>query len=262
MVKSSQLIGKLGKGLGAAGKIFSLLDTVAMVDKVSKNTAPILEKAIDRHYDQRRDLIDLPDVIHLPLDKAQEHLEGLGLLVNPVLARPDQVDRHNQAGEVVAMVPKSGKVKPSSLIKLYYTTEDNLVSDQLGFNLDDLKGLPLEEAKSLLQEEGFKVVSLPFLPDRKYSQQPLDTVLATEPKQQLMKTSLKKGSLVKLFYLNQEALAKSQALEADYLAKKEEQRQALLNSMSTIKSQSNQSLQQLKKLAQDGLDKARDRLSK
>lgn len=234
----------LSKGLGTAGKIFSLLDTVAMVDKVSKNTAPILEKAIDRHYDQQKELIDLPDVRHLPVETAQTHLEQLGFVVMPLLAKPYQISKHSLAGEVLSQTPHSGKFKAGHLIKLYHATEELLRQKQYGINLSQLKGIPISEVQNLLNTEGIKSIALPIAPDKRYADIALNTVVATDPKA----TAVTAGSLVKLYYLDQETLDKSRSLSEEHQAKKQAQQDLLTNSLNQVRDLSEQSLDKMKEL--------------
>lgn len=68
----------------------------------------------------------IDDVINLPVDQAQAHLEQLGFVVATIPAKPHKKWLHSNLNEVVAMSPKSGKYKIGSLIKLYYITVDVL----------------------------------------------------------------------------------------------------------------------------------------
>lgn len=264
MANKFKLNRTVSKGFGTLTKVFDLFDTVAMVDKVSKNTAPILEKAIDRHYDAKKDLMTLPDVRHLSLEKAREHLEELGFLVISIEAKPNQLDKFSKIDEVVAMVPKSGTVQRGSLIKLYYCKQSPLEQSQQGihFNLSEVHGLMIDEAKIFLEDLGCHVALLPLTADRKYANQEANRVLTSEPKQQLFKTSANIISLVKLYYLTPETLKESQELERQYLNQKLEQRQALVNSVDGVKQLTQSSLLQAKKLSLETLDKAKDLLKK
>lgn len=218
----------LGKGLGAAGKVFTLLDTVAMVDKVSKNTAPILEKAIDRHHERQEGLVTLPDVTHLDLTPAKAHLEELGFLVAMIPAKTSQVKKDHKLDEVVAMVPKPGKLTRGSLIKLYYVTEDNLPKSQTALELAQLKGLDVGLATQLLNEDGFRVVALPIAPNKTYAKGRPQTVVQTEPK-----AKPQPGGLVKVFYLTEEVIAASQAMVDQQAALQEELKKSLDQAVGT-----------------------------
>lgn len=227
MVKTG-LKNTLSKGLGAASKVFALLDTVAMVDKVSKNTAPILEKAIDRHHDRQEGLVLLPDVTHLDVTKAKAHLEDLGFLVAMIVAKPSQVKKDHQLDEVVAMVPKSGKLPSGSLVKLYYVTADNLPKSQTALELGQLKGLDVEVATQLLNQDGFRVLALPIAPNKAYAKGTPQTVVMTEPK-----SMPQIGGLVKVFYLSPEVIAASQDLADQQAAKQEELKKSLDQAIGT-----------------------------
>lgn len=218
----------LGKGIGAAGKVFALLDTVAMVDKVSKHSAPIIEKAIDRHYDSQEALVRLPDVTHLELTAAKSHLEDLGFLVAMIVAKPSQVKKDNKLDEVVTMVPKSGKLTRGSLVKLYYVTEDSLASQQKQLELVQLKGLDIDLATQLLNQDGFRVVALPIAPNKVYAKGRPQTVVQTEPK-----AKPQPGGLVKVFYLTEEVIAASQAMVDQQAALQEELKKSLDQAVGT-----------------------------
>lgn len=264
MANKFKLNRTVSKGFGTLTKVFDIFDTVAMVDKVSKNTAPILEKAIDRHYDAKKDLVALPDVRHLSVEKAREHLEELGFLVMSIEAKPNQLDKFSKVNEVVAMVPKSGTIQRGSLIKLYYCNQTNLDKQQqvIRFNLSDVHGLTIDEAKAFLEDLGCHVALLPLAANRQYAQQEANRVLTSEPKQQIFKTSTNIISLVKLYYLTPEGLKESQELERQYLEQKLEQRQALVNSVDDIKQLTHSSLSQARKFSLDTLDKAKNLLKK
>lgn len=238
----------LSKGLKTADKLFNMFDTVAIVDKVSKNTAPILEKVIDRHYDQQQELVAVPDLRHLKLTEASQHLEELGLTVCPIEARPRQLDAYSKVDEVVDMVPKSGKVKKGSLIKLYFASPEVIRENKEGLELVQLKGLSLEQATAILEERKITVVPLLLTPNRKYAKSPTGQVLDVFPKIKLLPRTVQPGRLVKLLYLDAATLKVSQDLEREHQKQIRQQKEAITQSLENLKDLPGQSLDKVKKI--------------
>lgn len=124
------LLQKAGKALGTVGNVLSIFDAVAIVDKVSGHAAPLIDKAIDRHFDAKKDLITLQDLTHLSVEQAGEILEAIGLKPIPLLVKADKKYASQNTHEVLRMVPKSGKVRMGSIVKLYYIDEATLEASQ------------------------------------------------------------------------------------------------------------------------------------
>ena len=103
--------GKMGKLLGAANMILSVIpDTVEIVGKITDKTAPIVDKHLERQHQLKQSLVAIPNLLDVDIQQAKEHLEGLGLQVIVLLAKPNKRYAKADAGEVVAMMPRSGKV--------------------------------------------------------------------------------------------------------------------------------------------------------
>ncbi|MGT2936568.1 hypothetical protein ACVR05_02915 [Streptococcus caprae] len=130
MVTKSGILNKAGKALGTVGNVIGLFDAVKMVENVTDKAAPLIDKAIDRHYDGIGEQILVQSMIHLSLTTGQEHLERQGFVVAPVLVKPDKKYASLNAQEIVDQVPKSGKYKPGSLIKVYYVDQATLEASQ------------------------------------------------------------------------------------------------------------------------------------
>ncbi|MDY4034152.1 MAG: PASTA domain-containing protein [Streptococcus dysgalactiae] len=122
---------KISKALGAVGKLMSIIpDTTEIIGKTIDNSRPIIEKRMEQKHEREMQLRTIDDVVNLPVDQAQAHLEKLGFVVATVPAKPHKKWLHSSLNEVVAMSPKSGKHKIGSLVKLYYITVDVLEKSQ------------------------------------------------------------------------------------------------------------------------------------
>lgn len=122
---------RIRKALGVVGKLMSIVpDTTEIIGKTIDNSRPIIEKRMEQKHEKEMQLRTIDDVINLPVDQAQAHLEQLGFVVATIPAKPHKKWLHSNLNEVVAMSPKSGKYKIGSLIKLYYITVDVLEKSQ------------------------------------------------------------------------------------------------------------------------------------
>lgn len=130
MTQKKTLFQKAGKALGTVGNVLAIFDAVAMVDKVTGHAAPLVDKAIDRHYDSQKDLISLQDLTDLDRELASQHLTAMGLVVVELIAKPKKAYAHHQLGQVVQMVPRQGKLRKGSMVKLYYLDEKSLAQSQ------------------------------------------------------------------------------------------------------------------------------------
>ncbi|MGT2887340.1 PASTA domain-containing protein [Streptococcus didelphis] len=133
---------KLRRSFGTLGKLFTIIpDTTELIGKGMENTRPIIEKYMDQRQKRLEGLKTIDDVINLPVDDAEAHLEKQGFVVATIPAKPNKKWLEAGLNEVVSMSPRAGKHKIGSLIKLYYV------------NLD-----VLEKSQSLLEEDNLKIV--------------------------------------------------------------------------------------------------------
>lgn len=131
MVTSKKsMLQKAGKALGTVGNVLSVFDAVGIVDKVSGHAAPLIDKAIDRHFDAQKDFITLQDLSHLSVEQAKSIIEGLGFIAVPILVKADKKYASQKTHEVLRMVPRSGKIKLGSVVKLYYLDDATLEESQ------------------------------------------------------------------------------------------------------------------------------------
>ena len=153
-------------------------------------------------------LVAIPNLLDVDIQQAREHLEGLGLQVIVVLAKPNKKYVKADAGEVVAMVPRSGKVQPGSLIKLYYVDELVIEASKKEVALPDVTGLVLTEAQELLENLGYRVAAFPIKPRSQYASITVNQVISMSPNPRLNLTPVKKGNLIKLFFYHLSSLSR------------------------------------------------------
>ncbi|EFR45393.1 PASTA domain-containing protein [Streptococcus pseudoporcinus] len=75
-------------------------------------------------------------------------------------------------------------------------------------SLDNVISLPLAQARSHLEKQGFVVATIPARPNKKWLKASLDEVVIMSPKS----GKLPLGSLVKLYYITYDVLEKSQEI--------------------------------------------------
>ncbi|HHH5009389.1 TPA: hypothetical protein ACP0RR_000117 [Streptococcus pyogenes] len=72
---------RIRKALGVVGKLMSIVpDTTEIIGKTIDNSRPIIEKRMEQKHEKEMQLRTIDDVINLPVDQAQAHLEQLGFL--------------------------------------------------------------------------------------------------------------------------------------------------------------------------------------
>lgn len=234
MKKAGNLGKTSSKLLGNVSKVFGLFDTVDIVGKVTDSTIPLLDKALDRHHEHRRSLIRLDNLIHMDLLEAKAHLEQQGFIVSTILAKPSKKYQQAKVNEVVDMSPKSGKLPAGSLIKLYYLNQNLLEQIKEMISLPDLVGLPLAQAQDILEELGFKPIPLRLVAHKDYAKYQANQVISMSPKPNLVQNQIKKGSLVKLSYLDEETLLASQDLAQAWSEKQAQRQQKIMDSLNQV----------------------------
>ncbi|TWS95578.1 PASTA domain-containing protein [Streptococcus sp. sy018] len=231
MKKTGNLTKTSGKLLGNVSKVFGLLDTVDIVSKVTDSTIPLIDKALDRHHEHRRSLVRLDNLVHMDLFEAKAHLEQQGFIVSTILAKPSKKYQQAKINEVVEMSPKSGKLPIGSLVKLYYLDHSLMNQIKEMISLPDLVGLPISQAQDILDELGLKPVPLLLPASKEYAKYQPNQVINMSPKPNLVKNQIKKGSLVKLNYLNEENLLASQALAQAWAEKQANRQEKVLKTL-------------------------------
>ena len=227
--------GKMGKLLGAANMIFSVIpNTVEVVERITDKAAPIVDKHLDRQHQYKQSLVAIPNLLDVDVQQAKEHLEGLGLQVIVLLAKPNKRYAKADAGEVVAMLPRSGKVRPGSLVKLYYVDDHVVEESKKDIALPDVTGLVLSEAQDLLENLGYRVTAFPIKPRSQYASVTVNQVISMSPHPRLNLTPVKKGNLIKLFYLDAATKQASRILRKSEQDKKAAQAQAIKKNLDKI----------------------------
>ena len=227
--------GKMGKLLGAANMIFSVIpNTVEVVERITDKAAPIVDKHLDRQHQYKQSLVAIPNLLDVDVQQAKEHLDGLGLQVIVLLAKPNKRYAKADAGEVVAMLPRSGKVRPGSLVKLYYVDAHVIEESKKDIALPDVTGLVLSEAQELLENLGYRVVAFPIKARSQYASVTVNQVISMSPHPRLNLTPVKKGNLIKLFYLDAATKQASRILRKSEQDKKAAQAQAIKKNLDKI----------------------------
>lgn len=120
----------VGKFVKAVGKVLSIPDAFDAVKHVTEKAGPIIEKELDRRYARKASLVQLDNVIDVPIDFAQSHLEAKGFTVLPILAQAHPRYANNRPMEVIKMIPSPGKHQRDQLVKLYFVTEQ-VITDSI-----------------------------------------------------------------------------------------------------------------------------------
>ncbi|NQP19273.1 PASTA domain-containing protein [Streptococcus suis] len=205
MTKKNNLLKNLNK------LVDIIPDTTKIIGDTVQAAAPIVDKALDRQHEKNLSQIQVPNVIDLDAEEAKRHLEEIGFRVTLTLVKPNKKYRQETTrdNEVVDMVPKSGKLDKGSLIKLYYINQEIIDASNQEVTIPNLIGLTIPEAREHLQELGFKPAIEILTADAKYAKQKVNVVIDMEPKANLFTTTAVKGSLIKIKYLDEEALEQS-----------------------------------------------------
>ena len=215
--------------------IFSVIpNTVEVVERITDKAAPIVDKHLDRQHQYKQSLVAIPNLLDVDVQQAKEHLEGLGLQVIVLLAKPNKRYTKADAGEVVAMLPRSGKVRPGSLVKLYYVDAHVIEESKKDIALPDVTGLVLSEAQELLENLGYRVVAFPIKARSQYASVTVNQVISMSPHPRLNLTPVKKGNLIKLFYLDAATKQASRILRKSEQDKKAAQAQAIKKNLDKI----------------------------
>ncbi|MGT2965363.1 PASTA domain-containing protein [Streptococcus acidominimus] len=210
-----------GKLIGDVAKIFDIIpDTTRVIGEAVHAVVPLVDKVLEQNYQKKNRLVRLPNMVDMNIREAEHHLQELGFVVSVILAKPHQRYVKRGAGEVVAMVPKSGNVEPGTLVKLYYVSQDVIEASDQTVSLPNLIGLPLEEAQEHLRELGVKPILITTQAQARYANRQTEIVLDMQPKPNVLKSGIPKGSFVKLYYLTEAGLGASQMMNQRVRAKK------------------------------------------
>lgn len=228
--------GKIGKLFGAANMVFRVIpDTVEIVGQITDKAAPIVDKHLERHHQYKQSLVTIPNLLDVDVQQASEYLEGLGLEVIPLLAKPQKKYAKAHTGEVVAMMPRSGKVQPGSLVKLYYVDDVVIEASKKEIPLPDVTGSLISEAQELLEHLGYQVDAFPIKPRSQYANVTVNQVISMSPNPHLSWAPIKKGQIIKLFYLDMASKETSCHLQKTKQAKKATNAQVIKQNVDKIR---------------------------
>jgi len=126
------------------------VDDEAQVDKVVETNPPAATSvsrgsAVKLIIGKAKALVNVTNFVGQPYDVAARNLETAGLT-----AQRKDVSSERPAGEVVDQSPKSGKVKPGTVIVLSVSS-----GEPATFKMINLDGMTVDEAQAALKERGW-----------------------------------------------------------------------------------------------------------
>lgn len=199
-----------------AGKLaIKIADKVLKTDafsEIAKSSGAVIGKAVDQHLDSRKELIEVPNVIELKVSEAKAYLEKIGFEVHVILDKPKNKYKDLSENQVVNMIPKSGKVKQGSLIKLYFVNQGVINSSRKTRELPNVVGMPLERAVLLLEEAGFLVAPVLMMPKKENVKKQVGQVIKMTPTPSLTSKHFKKGNIIRLNYVDEAVMQESKEL--------------------------------------------------
>lgn len=187
--------------------------------EIAKSSGAAVNKALDQHLDKQKDLIEVPNVIELKVPEAKAYLEKLGFVVHTILDKPKNKYKDLFDNQVVNMVPKSGKAKQGSLIKLYFVNQRVINSSRKKGELPNVVGMPLEGAVLLLEEAGFVVALVLLSPKKEHVKWQIGQVIKMTPAPNLASKHVKKGNIIRLSYVDEVVMQESKELLQDHRQK-------------------------------------------
>lgn len=212
--------------VNSAGKLLKAAVGKETIEKIAEPAGRMIEQAVDRHFANQKMMIEVPDLRELKLQEAKEYLERLGFTVHPVLQAPHSKYKNKMSDTVVAMSPKAGKIKPNTLFKLYYVNQDVIRDSHKTIDLPDVVGMSLANASRLLESIGLIPVPILLTPRKEHAGRKTGTVLRMSPTPTVLSKQVKRGSVIKLRYLDDGTLEQSRTLrqtQRQKLARRNEQ---------------------------------------
>ena len=97
-----------------------------------------------------------------------------------------------------------------------------------------MTGLVLSEAQELLENLGYRVAAFPIKPRSQYASVTVNQVISMSPNPRISLTPVKKGSLIKLFYLDAATKQASRILRKSEQDKKAAQAQTIKKNLDKI----------------------------
>ena len=203
---------KKGLLLGA-GPVKAILGSL-VAGELSKSVGPVIKDAVEDYQEQQKHLVRIPDVQAAGLNEAKDFLQSKGFYVTEKLVQPSKSLKNKTPGDIIKLSPKAGtKVEPGSMVVIYYVDQAVIEASQdITIELMDVEGMPLDRAVKHLQARGFQVEICPLNPSRKYQHHQANTVVRMSPKPSMFKKAVSGETVIKLYTLTPEVIAKSQSL--------------------------------------------------
>jgi beta-lactam-binding protein with PASTA domain len=220
------------KGLIKGGKVVAQIMVPEVVDLGVKIGAEV--------YEQQKSLIKIPNLKDVPIDEAIRVLkEELHLTPTLAVAKPSIAYADDSENIVVSLEPKFGsKVKPGTPIKVYYLTQEVINKSKIllgnavcEFKVPMVIGLNVYEAREDLENLGVRVAEKLERPSISYiNKEDGQVTRITYPNNQKVTSKLKTGERVWLYYVNDEVILESKAMQT----KKENEKQEFLDKIGKV----------------------------
>lgn len=174
-------------------------------------------------YEQQKALVKIPDLKDIHYEEAIRVLrDELHLITTLAIANPNVAYADESENEVMFTEPRFGtKVNPGTAVKIYYLTQDVIEKSKclLGNVVHEFKvpiviGLNSFEARDDLEGLGLKVTLKLEHPDVKLlDKEDGQVTRITFPNGQKVGSKLKSGDRIWVYYVNDEIISESKAIQ-------------------------------------------------
>lgn len=205
----------VGKSLlKAGGKI--------VVETLTPEAVNLAIKVGADYYDKQKTLVRIPDLKDVLVDEATRILNELDLIVTVAICNPNTAYADESINEIMSSSPRFGtKVEPKSSVKIYYLTQEvidksKMLSEKMvqEFMLPRIIGVNIYEAREDLESLGLKITEKIEKADINFSNYEDGQVTkVTYPNNEKIKTKLKTGERVWLYYVDEKVISESRELK-------------------------------------------------
>ncbi|MDP3305793.1 MAG: PASTA domain-containing protein [Erysipelotrichaceae bacterium] len=203
-----------------------------VIGLVSPDLLEIGTKIGTEFYEQQKALVKIPDLKDVHYEEAIRVLrDELHLITTLAIANPNIAYADESEYKVMYTKPRFGmRVSPGSAVKIYYLTQDVIDKSKylLGNVIREFKvpiviGLNIYEARADLEGLGLKVTPKLELPIVSLSKKEDGQVTRiTFPNGQKVGSKLKSGDRIWVYYVNDEIISESKAMQIKRINDKQE----------------------------------------